>query len=147
MNETKHLYETVFVLNPDLSEEDVEANVQNFVQLLENRGAEIIRIDRGGKRRLAYVMMVLDECTPYPATYDSARLSMEMTCRWARRCQEAVWDRTGGLFAIVQGSTYKSLRDSCVQTLLNSSFDGYAIGGLGVGEPRDVMRRVTKLSI
>jgi small subunit ribosomal protein S6 len=56
VNGTKHLYETVFVLNPELTEEDVEANVQNFVQLLENKGAEIIRIDRGGKRRLAYVM-------------------------------------------------------------------------------------------
>ena len=56
MNGTKHLYETVFVLNPELSEEDVETNVQNTVQLLESKGAEIIRIDRGGKRRLAYVM-------------------------------------------------------------------------------------------
>ena len=56
MNVTKHLYETVFVLNPELTEEDVEANVQSTVQLLENKGAEIIRIDRGGKRRLAYVM-------------------------------------------------------------------------------------------
>ena len=85
------------------------------------------------------IMMVLDECTPYPATYDSARLSMEMTCRWARRCQEAGQGRSGGLFAIVQGSTYKSLRDNCVATLLADGFDGYAIGGLGVGEPRDVM--------
>jgi queuine tRNA-ribosyltransferase len=85
------------------------------------------------------IMMVLDECTPYPATYDTARLSMEMTCRWARRCQEAGQDRPGGLFAIVQGSTYKSLRDSCVQALRDGGFDGYAIGGLGVGEPRDVM--------
>jgi small subunit ribosomal protein S6 len=56
VNVTKHLYETVFVLNPELTEEDVEANVQSTVQLLENKGAEIIRIDRGGKRRLAYVM-------------------------------------------------------------------------------------------
>jgi small subunit ribosomal protein S6 len=56
MNGSKHLYETVFVLNPELTEEDVEANVQSFVQLLESKGAEIIRIDRGGKRRLAYVM-------------------------------------------------------------------------------------------
>jgi small subunit ribosomal protein S6 len=56
VNGTKHLYETVFVLNPELTEEDVETNVQNTVQLLESKGAEIIRIDRGGKRRLAYVM-------------------------------------------------------------------------------------------
>lgn len=56
MNVIKHLYETVFVLNPELTEEDVEANIQSIVQLLESKSAEIIRIDRGGKRRLAYVM-------------------------------------------------------------------------------------------
>jgi small subunit ribosomal protein S6 len=56
VNGTKHLYETVFVLHPEMTEEDVETNVQNTVQLLEGKGAEIIRIDRGGKRRLAYVM-------------------------------------------------------------------------------------------
>lgn len=53
---TTNLYETVFVLHPEMTEEDVEASVQNTVQLLEGKGAEIIRIDRGGKRRLAYVM-------------------------------------------------------------------------------------------
>jgi queuine tRNA-ribosyltransferase len=85
------------------------------------------------------VMMALDECTAYPATYDTARLSMEMTCRWARRCLEAGRERQGGLFGIVQGSTYKQLRDVCVQALVEAGFDGYAIGGLGVGEPRDIM--------
>ena len=85
------------------------------------------------------IMMVLDECTSYPATYDTARLSMEMTCRWAARCQEAAQTRTTGLFAIVQGSMEKSLRDRCVMNLRDGGFDGYAIGGLGVGEPRDVM--------
>lgn len=85
------------------------------------------------------IMMVLDECTAYPATYDAARLAMELTCRWARRCQEAAQERTGGLFGIVQGSTYKPLRDICAQALCDAGFDGYAIGGLGVGEPRDIM--------
>jgi queuine tRNA-ribosyltransferase len=85
------------------------------------------------------VMMALDECTSYPATYDAARLSMEMTCRWAKRSLEAGRDRRGGLFGIVQGSIYKRLRDVCVQSLVEESFDGYAIGGLGVGEPRDIM--------
>jgi len=56
MDATKHIYETVFVLNPEMTEEDVEANIQSTVQLLEGKGAEIIRLDRGGKRRLAYVM-------------------------------------------------------------------------------------------
>jgi len=85
------------------------------------------------------IMMALDECTSYPVTYDAARLSMQMTCRWARRCLAAAEARRGGLFGIVQGSIYKPLRDACVQELCSKDFDGYAIGGLGVGEPRDVM--------
>ncbi|MEE8302247.1 MAG: tRNA guanosine(34) transglycosylase Tgt [Candidatus Tectomicrobia bacterium] len=89
------------------------------------------------------IMMVLDECTAYPATYDAARLSMELTCRWAARCLEAARDRMGGLFGIVQGSIYKPLRDRCVQTLVELGFDGYAIGGLAVGEPRDIMVDLT----
>jgi small subunit ribosomal protein S6 len=56
VNAVKHLYETVFVLHPELTEEDAETNIQSIVQLLESKGAEIIRIDRGGKRRLAYVI-------------------------------------------------------------------------------------------
>ncbi len=56
MNARKNIYETIFVLHPELTEEDVEANIQSTVQLLEGKGAEIIRLDRGGKRRLAYVM-------------------------------------------------------------------------------------------
>jgi queuine tRNA-ribosyltransferase len=87
----------------------------------------------------ADILMTLDECTPYPATYDAARLSMELTCRWARRCLDAGRDRHGGLFGIVQGSIYKPLRDIAAQTLVEAGFDGYAIGGLGVGEPREIM--------
>jgi queuine tRNA-ribosyltransferase len=85
------------------------------------------------------IIMALDECTPYPATYDAARLSMQRTCRWAKRCLEAGRDRGGGLFGIVQGSIYKPLRDTAAQTLVETDFDGYAIGGLGVGEPREIM--------
>jgi queuine tRNA-ribosyltransferase len=64
---------------------------------------------------------------------------MEMTCRWAMRCLEAGRERSGGLFGIVQGSIYKPLRDRCVQALVAEDFDGYAIGGMAVGESRDVM--------
>jgi queuine tRNA-ribosyltransferase len=85
------------------------------------------------------IIMALDECMPYPATYDAARLSMQLTCRWAKRCLEAGRDRGGGLFGIVQGSIYKPLRDTAAQTLVEADFDGYAIGGLGVGEPREIM--------
>jgi queuine tRNA-ribosyltransferase len=87
----------------------------------------------------ADISMALDECTPYPATYDAARLSMQLTCRWARRCLAAGHDRCSGLFGIVQGSIYKPLRDAAVHTLVEAGFDGYAIGGLGVGEPRQLM--------
>lgn len=85
------------------------------------------------------IIMAFDECTSYPVTYEAARLSMEMTCRWARRCLEAGKQRPGGMFGIVQGSVYKSLRDLCVHTLVQEEFDGYAIGGMAVGEPKDVM--------
>jgi queuine tRNA-ribosyltransferase len=87
----------------------------------------------------ADIMMALDECTSYPVTYDAARLSMEMTCRWARRCLEAGQQRSGGLFGIIQGSIYKPLRDICVQELVKEEFDGYAIGGMAIGEPKDIL--------
>lgn len=87
----------------------------------------------------ADIMMVLDECTAYPATYDAARFSMEMSCRWARRCLEAAQARRGGLFGIIQGSVYKPLRDLCIRDLCALDFDGFAIGGMAVGEPREVM--------
>ncbi len=85
------------------------------------------------------VIMALDECTPYPATYDSARLSMELTCRWAARCVAVAEDRPGGLFGIVQGSVYPELRSQCAEVLRGLPFDGYAIGGLAVGEPQATM--------
>ncbi len=85
------------------------------------------------------IIMVLDECTAYPATVESARVSMEMTVRWARRCLAAAADRPGALFGIVQGSVFKDLRDQCVRELCAEAFDGYAIGGLAVGEPREIM--------
>ena len=85
------------------------------------------------------IMMAFDECTPYPVTYDAARLSMELTGRWAQRCRAAGNGRTGGLFGIVQGSVYKELRDTSARQLRDIGFDGYAIGGLSVGETRAVM--------
>lgn len=85
------------------------------------------------------IIMALDECTSYPATYDAARLSMELTCRWAERCVVAATDRPGALFGIVQGSVFPALRDQCAEALGKLPFDGYAIGGLAVGEPRETM--------
>jgi len=83
----------------------------------------------------ATITMVLDECTPFPATPDEARESMQLSARWAQSSREAFRPRGGyGLFGIVQGSVYPELREECAHTLLSIGFDGYAIGGLAIGE-------------
>ncbi|MEJ2761327.1 MAG: tRNA guanosine(34) transglycosylase Tgt [Gammaproteobacteria bacterium] len=87
----------------------------------------------------ADVIMVFDECTPYPADEETARQSMELSLRWARRSREAHGENTGALFGIVQGGMHPALREASLAGLLDIDFDGYAIGGLSVGEPREVM--------
>jgi queuine tRNA-ribosyltransferase len=90
------------------------------------------------------VVMVFDECTPYPATLDEAATSMELSLRWARRSRDE-FDRAGNpnaLFGIVQGGMYDDLRDASLEALAGIGFDGYAIGGLSVGEPKEEMLRV-----
>jgi queuine tRNA-ribosyltransferase len=82
----------------------------------------------------ADVVMVFDECTDYPATESAARESMELSLRWAARCREAHGDNPAALFGIVQGGMYADLRRRSVEGLLAIGFDGYAIGGLSVGE-------------
>jgi queuine tRNA-ribosyltransferase len=83
------------------------------------------------------VVMVLDECTPYPATEAAARASMELSLRWAARSRAAHGDSPAALFGIVQGGVYLHLREASLAGLLGLGFDGYAIGGLAVGEPRE----------
>lgn len=86
------------------------------------------------------ITMALDECTPFPATYEAASESMEMSMRWADLCKQAFRQRPGyGLFGIVQGSTYKDLRIRSADALKDLGFDGYAIGGLAVGEGQEAM--------
>ena len=90
------------------------------------------------------IVMIFDECTPYPATHNEARLSMEMSMRWARRSRDS-FDELGnhnGLFGIVQGGMYEDLRDISLRGLEDIGFDGYAIGGLSVGEPKEDMKRI-----
>jgi queuine tRNA-ribosyltransferase len=88
----------------------------------------------------ATITMVLDECTPHPATYDEAATSMALTHRWARRSRAAFQPREGyGQFGIVQGSTYENLRRDSAATLSAQNFEGYAIGGLAVGEGQQMM--------
>lgn len=89
------------------------------------------------------ITMCLDECTPFPATYEQAQKSMQMSMRWAKRSRDAFIDRDGyGLFGIQQGSVFKDLRQESAQKLSEIGFDGYAIGGLAVGEGQDSMFEV-----
>ena len=83
----------------------------------------------------ADIVMIFDECTPYPATETEARKSMELSLRWARRSKIAHGDHPAALFGIVQGGMYPQLRRISAEGLREIGFDGYAIGGLAVGEP------------
>ena len=95
------------------------------------------------------VLMVLDDCTPYPASESQARASMELTLRWARRAFAHWRDREAGhaslLFPIVQGSTYPGLRRECARRSLDLNAPGYAVGGLSVGEPRPLSYEMTSV--
>ena len=88
------------------------------------------------------IVMIFDECTPYPATESEARVSMELSLRWAKRSKIEHGDNPSALFGIIQGGMYEDLRDVSLQGLEDIGFDGYAIGGLSVGEPKDEMIKV-----
>lgn len=84
------------------------------------------------------IAMVFDECTPYPATKEYALNSLKLTTEWARRCKEAI-NRGQALFGIVQGGVYPDLRKQSAEEIIEIDFDGYALGGLSVGEPKELM--------
>jgi queuine tRNA-ribosyltransferase len=88
------------------------------------------------------IVMIFDECTPYPATEQEAADSMRLSLRWAKRSKDAHGDSPSALFGIVQGGMYEHLRDESLEGLTNIGFDGYAIGGLSVGEPKHEMIKV-----
>ncbi len=114
-----HLDGTKFTLTPELA-----------VEIQETIGADI--------------HMVLDECTAYPAEYDAALKSMERSMRWARRCRDAKVKPDLCQFGIVQRSMYEDLRVQSAKALVDIGFEGYAIGGLSVGEPKPDMHRITE---
>ena len=91
------------------------------------------------------IAMVLDECPPWPSDRDSACKSVDRTLLWAARCRESRRDQL--LFGIVQGSTYAELRERCARELVRLEFDGYAIGGVSVGEPEELMLRQVEWSV
>lgn len=90
----------------------------------------------------ADIVMIFDDCTPYPVAEETARHSMELSLRWAARSREAHGDSPAALFGIIQGSMYEHLRERSLEELMAIGFDGYAIGGLSVGEPQTAMQRI-----
>lgn len=103
---------------------------ERVVEIQENLGVDI--------------MMVLDECTPYGVTYEEAAASLERTARWARRSRDARTRRETFAFGIVQGGMYRELRTRSAEATVEVGFDGYAIGGVSVGEPTELMREITE---
>jgi len=88
------------------------------------------------------IVMVFDECTGYPATRDEAAISMQLSMRWAERSKRAHEGNANALFGIVQGGMYEDLRDESTAALVAMGFDGYAVGGVSVGEPKEDMARL-----
>ena len=96
----------------------------------------------------ADIIMAFDECAPYPCEYDYAKRSMEMTTRWAKRCKEAhARPEDQALFGIVQGSVYPELRKESAKQITDLDFPGYAIGGLSVGEPGEIMNEMLEVTV
>jgi len=89
------------------------------------------------------IMMCLDECTPYPATHKESSESLELSTDWARRCKAYHEPGRGALFGIVQGGMFQDLRARAAETLIDIGFEGYALGGLSVGEPKALMMDVS----
>jgi queuine tRNA-ribosyltransferase len=112
------------------------------VQLTPERSIEVQRLLGSN------ITMVLDECTEWPISEEGARKSMELSMRWAIRCKNSFEQRSGfGLFGIVQGSMYPELRRESVACLKNIGFDGYAVGGLAIGEPQEEMFEVLDYTV
>lgn len=88
------------------------------------------------------IVMIFDECTPYPATESDAERSMELSLKWAERSKRAHGDNSAALFGIIQGGMYPELRARSLEALQDIGFDGFAVGGLSVGEPKEEMVKV-----
>lgn len=92
----------------------------------------------------ADIIMIFDDCTPFTATEEQVQASMELSLRWAERSKTAHADHPGALFGIIQGGMYQHMRDMSLSALIEMGFDGYAIGGLSVGEPIEQMLEIIR---
>ena len=128
-----------------ISEEGVEfrSHIDGSRQFLSPERAIEVQMALGSD-----IVMAFDECIPYPCTYEYARKSSDMTTRWLERCQKAlVTTDKQGLFGIVQGGMFKDLREKSAQEVTELDLPGYAIGGLSVGEPKDIMYEVLEYTV
>ncbi|MCE5211412.1 MAG: tRNA guanosine(34) transglycosylase Tgt [Deltaproteobacteria bacterium] len=91
----------------------------------------------------ADIMMCLDECTPYPATFTQTEESLKLTVKWAKLCKSALTNNHQALFGIIQGGSYPELRRQAAEQITSLCFDGYALGGVSVGEPKEIMYKIT----
>ena len=105
---------------------------------------ESIRVQHGLN---SDIIMIFDDCTPYPASPEQASASMELSLNWAKRCKDAHGGHPSALFGIIQGGMYKELREKSAASLVEMGFDGYAIGGLSVGEPVDMMMKILEHTV
>jgi queuine tRNA-ribosyltransferase len=134
LGELRKISEEGVVFKSPINGDRVELTPESSMRVQQNLGSDVV--------------MIFDECTPYPATEAQARSSMELSLRWAARSRAAfdAGQANGAgsalLFGIVQGGMYEGLRRESLQGLLDIGFDGYAIGGLSVGEPKDEMDEV-----
>ena len=128
LGETSKITEQGVIFRSPVDGSPVELNPEIAMQVQRDLGSDIV--------------MIFDECTPYPATEKEAKDSMELSLRWAARSKNAHEGNPAALFGIVQGGMYESLRKQSLDGLTNIGFDGYAIGGLSVGEPKDDMIRI-----
>ncbi len=131
LNELREIEEEGVTFRSHLDGSSHEFTPESVVQIQRQLGSDI--------------MMVLDECAPYPSEPEYAKRSNALTLRWAERCKKAfelgdeLYGHSQALFGIVQGSIYPEIREQSARALVKIVFDGYAIGGLAVGEPVDVM--------
>ena len=128
LGDLRKISEQGVVFNSPIDGAKVELSPEKSMQVQQDLGSDII--------------MIFDECTPYPATLDEAKASMELSLRWAQRSKVAHGNHPSALFGIIQGGMYNPLREQSLQGLKAIGFDGYAIGGLSVGEPKEHMFEV-----